>query len=168
MAVSQEIGLFTKAITLLDWLVSKDRESRHIFKMEALSKKKITETRKSSMSWSLPSSPCRNWGCEMINFQRSVAFEFEPQFPVWPFWWLCQEFPLWKPWFYFLNCVVCIGVQPINNVCDSFRWTGKWLSHTHTCIHSPPNPPPTQAATEHWAEFPVLDSRSLLENHNFK
>ena len=25
---------------------------------------------------------------------------------------------------------------------DSFRWTAKRLSHTYTCIHSPPNSPP--------------------------
>ena len=30
---------------------------------------------------------------------------------------------------------------------DSFRWTAKRLSHTYTCIHSPPNSPPSQAAT---------------------
>ena len=29
----------------------------------------------------------------------------------------------------------------------SFRWTVKGLSHTYTCIHSPPNSPPIQAAT---------------------
>ena len=49
--------------------------------------------------------------------------------------------------------------------CDSFRWTAKGLSHTHTCIHSPPNSPPTQAATEHWAELSVPYSRSLLVIH---
>ena len=31
--------------------------------------------------------------------------------------------------------------------CDSFRWIGKGLNHTYTCIHSPPNFPPIQAAT---------------------
>ena len=41
----------------------------------------------------------------------------------------------------------------------------KRLSHTCTCIHSPPNSPPIQAATWHWAEFPVLSSRSLLVLH---
>ena len=46
--------------------------------------------------------------------------------------------------------------------CDNFRWTAKWLSHTHICVHSPPNSPPIQAATHHWAEFPVLCSMSLL------
>ena len=49
--------------------------------------------------------------------------------------------------------------------CDSFRWTAKGLSRTHTCIHSPPNSPPTQAATEHWAELSVPYSRSLLVIH---
>ena len=34
--------------------------------------------------------------------------------------------------------------------CDNFRWTAKWLSHTHICVHSPPNSPPIQAATKHW------------------
>ena len=33
--------------------------------------------------------------------------------------------------------------------CDSFRWTVEGLSHTNTCIHSPPNSPPIQAATEY-------------------
>ena len=28
-----------------------------------------------------------------------------------------------------------------------FRWTVKGLSHTYTCIHSPPNIPPVQTAT---------------------
>ena len=48
---------------------------------------------------------------------------------------------------------------------DSFRWTVKGLSHTYMCILSPPNSPPIQAATWHWAEFPVLSRRSLLVIH---
>ena len=32
-------------------------------------------------------------------------------------------------------------------------------------MHSPPNSPPIQAATWHWAEFPVLYSRTLLGIH---
>ena len=40
--------------------------------------------------------------------------------------------------------------------CDSFRHTAKGLSRTHARIHSPPNSPPIQAATQHWAEFPEL------------
>ena len=39
------------------------------------------------------------------------------------------------------------------------------LSHTYTCIRPPPNSPPIQAATEHWAEFHVLYSKSLLAIH---
>ena len=35
----------------------------------------------------------------------------------------------------------------------SFRWTAKELSHTYTCIHSPLNSFPIQAATCHWAEL---------------
>ena len=31
--------------------------------------------------------------------------------------------------------------------CDNFRWTAKGLSHTYTCIHSPPNSHPIQSAT---------------------
>ena len=38
----------------------------------------------------------------------------------------------------------------------------KALSHTYTCIHSPPNSPPIQAATWHGAEVPELSGRSLL------
>jgi len=44
---------------------------------------------------------------------------------------------------------------------DSLRWTAKGLSHTYARIHSPPNSPPIQAAASHWAEPPVLYSRSL-------
>ena len=29
--------------------------------------------------------------------------------------------------------------------CDSFRWTAKGLSHTYTCIHSPPKPLPSHS-----------------------
>ena len=46
-----------------------------------------------------------------------------------------------------------------------FQVNGKWVSNTCTCIHSPPNSPPIQAATWHWADFPVLASRSLLVLH---
>ena len=46
-----------------------------------------------------------------------------------------------------------------------FQWTAKGLSHLHTCMHSPPNSAPIQAATWHWTEFPVLYSRSLLGIH---
>ena len=42
-----------------------------------------------------------------------------------------------------------------------FRPTAKELSHTYTCILSPPNSPPFQAATQHWAEFPGLYSRTF-------
>jgi len=31
----------------------------------------------------------------------------------------------------------------------SFRWTAKGLSHAYTCIYSPPNSPPIQAAMKH-------------------
>ena len=34
--------------------------------------------------------------------------------------------------------------------------------YIYTCIHPSPNPPPIQAGTEHWAEFHVLYSWSLL------
>ena len=37
--------------------------------------------------------------------------------------------------------------------CDHFRWIAKGFSHTYTCIHSPPNSPPIQAATKHWPIF---------------
>ena len=49
--------------------------------------------------------------------------------------------------------------------CDRFRWTAKGRSHAYTCIHPPQDPPPIQAATWHWAESPVLYSRSLLVLH---
>ena len=63
---------------------------------------------------------------------------------------------------YILNFLFCIGVQPINKQCNSFRWTVKGSSHTYTVVRSPPNSPPIQAGTSPWAEFPVLYSRSLL------
>ena len=49
--------------------------------------------------------------------------------------------------------------------CDCSRWKATGLSHTHTCIHSPPDSPPIQAATWHWAEFPVLSRRSFWLSH---
>ena len=39
-------------------------------------------------------------------------------------------------------------------------------SAKHICIHSPPNSPPTQAATWHRAEFPVL--QRILETYTKK
>ena len=33
--------------------------------------------------------------------------------------------------------------------CDTFRQTAQGLSHTFTCIHSPPDSCPIQAATQH-------------------
>ena len=45
------------------------------------------------------------------------------------------------------------------------RWTAKGPSRTYTCVHSPPNPPPIQATTHHWAEFYVLYCRLLLAIH---
>ena len=38
----------------------------------------------------------------------------------------------------------------------------KGLSQIHAYIHSPPNSPPIQAAIEHFVEFYVLHSKSLL------
>ena len=65
-----------------------------------------------------------------------------------------------------LNFLFCIGIKLFNNEwCGSLRWTLKGLSHTCTCIPSPPNPPPKQAATWHWAESYVLYDRSLLIIH---
>ena len=53
--------------------------------------------------------------------------------------------------------------------CNSCKWTRKQLSqmyiYIHTRIHSHPNSPPIQAATYHWAEFPVLYSRTLSVTH---
>ena len=49
--------------------------------------------------------------------------------------------------------------------CDSYRWTVKGLSHTYTCFHSSSNSPPIQATTQHWTEFHVLYSKSLLVIH---
>ena len=47
---------------------------------------------------------------------------------------------------YFLNFLFCIGVQPINNAVI-ISGEQKGLSHTYTCIHSPPNFAPMQAVT---------------------
>ena len=38
-------------------------------------------------------------------------------------------------------------------------------TYTYACIHSPPDFSPIQAATQHWAEFPVPFSRSLVFIH---
>ena len=52
---------------------------------------------------------------------------------------------------------------PINNIVTV---SGEQRVRTQPYMHpSPPNSPPTQAATWHWAEFPVLPSRSLLVLH---
>ena len=52
-----------------------------------------------------------------------------------------------------------------NEQSGNFRWTTKELSHTYTCIHSPPNSSPIQAATYQSVEFLVLYSRALLVIH---
>ena len=46
--------------------------------------------------------------------------------------------------------------------CDNFRWTAKWLSHTHICVHSPPNSPLHPGCHKTLTVFPVLYSRPLL------
>ena len=53
--------------------------------------------------------------------------------------------------FYFFNCFLktlyfVLGYHQLT-MFDSFRWTAKGLSHTYTCIHSPPSSPPIQAVT---------------------
>ena len=62
--------------------------------------------------------------------------------------------------FYFV-----LGYTPINNTVVMVlgeQWRDWAIRILNTCIHSPPDCPPTQAAPWHWAEFPVLYSRSLL------
>ena len=50
-------------------------------------------------------------------------------------------------YYYFYNFYFVLGVQSVNKqCCDSFRWTAKGLSHTYTCIHSPPNSLPSRLA----------------------
>ena len=61
-------------------------------------------------------------------------------------------------YFIFLNYWFYIGVALINSVL-------KWLSYTYTWTCSFSNPFPILLITEHWAEFPVLSSRSLLVLH---
>ena len=68
-----------------------------------------------------------------------------------------------KSWIFFFTFYSVLEIQI--KCCDSFRWTAKGLSHIYTYIHSPPSSPPIQAATWHWAEFPVLHSRALLAIH---
>ena len=46
-----------------------------------------------------------------------------------------------------------------------FQVDSKGPSHTDTCIHSPPDSLPIQAATQRGAEFHVLYSRSLTALH---
>ena len=44
-------------------------------------------------------------------------------------------------------------------------WAAEWLSHPCSCVLSPPDPPPVQAATWHWAEFPLQYSWNFLAIH---
>ena len=37
-----------------------------------------------------------------------------------------------------------------NNTSTCHTWPTRGLSHTYTCIHSPPKFPPIQTATQHW------------------
>ena len=69
--------------------------------------------------------------------------------------------------FFFLSLLILFWVFSLisKQCCDSFRWTAKGLSHTYTCVHSPPKPPPIRAATQHRAESPGLYSRTLLVTH---
>ena len=46
-----------------------------------------------------------------------------------------------------------------------FQVNSEGLSHTDTCTPSPPNSPPIQAAAQHGAELPVLQSGSFLVLH---
>ena len=71
-------------------------------------------------------------------------------------------------YFYFILCglfsnfLFCMGEWLTNNAV-SFRWTAEGLSHKYTCIHSPPDFPPIQAATQHWAEFHVANMELFLK-----
>ena len=47
--------------------------------------------------------------------------------------------------FFFILNFLCWDVA--DQCCEGFRWMVKGLSQTQTCIHSPPNSPPIQAAT---------------------
>ena len=69
-----------------------------------------------------------------------------------------QSEPPGKPW------SILEYNQLINNVRVSSAQQSK-PRHTYTCIHSLPNSFPILAATQHWTEFSVLYSRSLLVIH---
>ena len=56
-------------------------------------------------------------------------------------------------WFLFKLLILYWNIA---GVCDSFRCITKGLSHTNTCIPSPSNSPPIQAATWPSAEFHVV------------
>ena len=60
--------------------------------------------------------------------------------------------------------LLLIGAEPVNNVVIVSGGQQR-DSSIHICMHSPPNSPLIQAATLHWAEFPVLPNRSLLVIH---
>ena len=57
----------------------------------------------------------------------------------------------------------CIGVQLIHNVVTVLGEQLKGLNHVYTCIGSPPNSPPIQAATRIY--MLDLHVRSLLVIH---
>ena len=65
-----------------------------------------------------------------------------------------------KTWGFFKNFILYWNIADEQS-CDSFSLTAKVLGHSYTCIHFPPNPPPMQAATKYWTEFPVWQSRSF-------
>ena len=75
--------------------------------------------------------------------------------PIYP--WLVKT----ADFFSFFNLFILYWGTANQQCCGSFRWTAKGLSPTCTWIHSSPTSPPIQAATQPWAEFPVLYSRSL-------
>ena len=70
--------------------------------------------------------------------------------------------PLPFPTFIFFNFLFGLGEKPVKN---AVILPGEWWSHTHKCVRSPPNSPPIQVATQHWAEFHVPHSMSLSAIH---
>ena len=59
--------------------------------------------------------------------------------------------------------LACTHVRLINGVVTVLG--GRWRDSAIHVSLLPPNSPPIQAATWHWAELPVLDSSSLLDLH---
>ena len=83
-------------------------------------------------------------GSELFKKKKSLAFKTDNLFSG------CRHLKHSHTWLWhihFLNFLLYIGIELINNVVIVSGGLQKELSHTYTCIHSPPNSPLIQDAT---------------------